>query len=738
MTLEAAPGDIDDADGLTAVSYSYRWRRAEVDIPGATSSNYTLTSADYGQEIEVRANFTDDGSNAEQRISAATLPVAPAAAACPADAATVWCTTLTVGHRLEEELGEVYVVGVGYEARPGREAYGSLGGAAFRHLGVDYTVSLLTAAGTQDLYLATTPNLPADGAGLTVHVQTYGGELDAPLAEGVFQSGTQDLWFFRAKVSQTPSTPLSDVSLLRYFDLAAHIDRGSDLGTEVAVRLSYASTVLPGQTAVTFGASSYTASEGGAPATVAVELSPAPSAPVTIPLTPSRQGGATPGDYSGVPPNVTFQAGQTRRTFTVTATDDSVDDDGESVRIGFGTLPDGFVAGARPTATVALADDDGPVTEVFFDGAADLTVEEGNVTRVSVYLSEAAAVDGDDPADEDAPGRRHGGGLLGRARERDVPVPGEAETVHAVDDRRRRQRRQRVAADRLRAAPGGGPRQHGQPPPADPDGAPRGRRRRGPLERVVRGRSLHGRRGRRRRPGVDPPGRAGGGHTARRAADAALRRRRHGRGPRIDPGGGEVRRGRADEDDHGEGDRRLGRRRRRERGAVVRKSPQRPGVDRRRADHGDGGAGGQRRGRAGDGVVRGGDLQGDGRRFQRDGARGTGHGARPLGDSAADEGQRRRRDGGGLLRHSGERHVRSQPDLAHVHGDGDRRHGRRRRRERVDRVRAAAGGSVGGQPGGGDRDAGRRRPAAVGRGELRHEYQPTYPGCARGCALGSR
>ena len=163
-----------------------------------------------------------------------------------------------------------------------------------------------------------------------------------------------------------------------------------DLGTEVAVRLSYASTVLPGQTAVTFGASSYTASEGGAPATVAVELSPAPSAPVTIPLTPSRQGGATAADYSGVPPNVTFQAGQTRQTFTVTATDDSVDDDGESVRIGFGTLPDGFVAGARPTATVALADDDGPVTEVFFDGAADLTVEEGNVTRVSVYLSEPA------------------------------------------------------------------------------------------------------------------------------------------------------------------------------------------------------------------------------------------------------------------------------------------------------------------------------------------------------------
>ena len=392
MTLEAAPGDIDDADGLTGVSYSYRWRRAEVDIPGATSSNYTLTSADYGQEIEVRANFTDEGGNAEQRISAATLPVAPAAAACPADAATVWCAALTVGHRLDDYDGDMGVAEAGYDALSGNTAYGSVSPATFRHLGVDYTVTSLHGGATQDLYFATTPNLPADGAGLTVHVQKYVGELDVPLAEGVFQSD-DTLWFFQGALNTSASSgdTLSDMPLIHApFARDQVVPHPPDLGTEVAVRLSYASTVLPGQTAVFFGASSYTASEGGAPATVAVELSPAPSAPVTIPLTPSRRGGATAADYSGVPPSVTFQAGQARLTFTVTATDDSVDDDGESVRIGFGTLPDGFVAGARPTATVALADDDGPVTEVFFDGAADLTVKEGNVTRVSVYLSEAA------------------------------------------------------------------------------------------------------------------------------------------------------------------------------------------------------------------------------------------------------------------------------------------------------------------------------------------------------------
>ena len=210
MTLTAGPGDIADADGLTTPGYAYQWRRAGadgMDIPGAMGSTYTLTAADAGKEIKVWADFTDDGGYAERRISNETLPVAPAAATCPTGAATVWCDTLTVGHGLNSD-GDPFEVG--YAARTGFTAYGSLGDATFRYLGVDYTVTLLNSAGPQDLYLATTPNLPADGAGLTVHVQTYGGELDAPLAEGVFQS-SNDYWIFAGKINTAPTTPLSDV-----------------------------------------------------------------------------------------------------------------------------------------------------------------------------------------------------------------------------------------------------------------------------------------------------------------------------------------------------------------------------------------------------------------------------------------------------------------------------------------------------------------------------------------------
>ena len=136
-----------------------------------------------------------------------------------------------------------------------------------------------------------------------------------------------------------------------------------------------------GQTTVTFGASSYTAAEGGATATVAVQLSAAASASVTIPLTKAHRGGATAADYSGVPSNVTFTAGQTRQTFTVTATDDSDSDGGESVQLGFGTLPGGYAPGARRTATVTLVDDD-----------ANLIVDFGTERHHTVKVRESDTV----------------------------------------------------------------------------------------------------------------------------------------------------------------------------------------------------------------------------------------------------------------------------------------------------------------------------------------------------------
>ncbi len=138
---------------------------------------------------------------------------------------------------------------------------------------------------------------------------------------------------------------------------------------------------------VRFGAPSYTAIEGAAGVVVTVELSAAAASAVTITLTEDPQGGATSADYSGVPGSVTFAAGETEQTFTVTAADDSVDDDGESVRLGFGPLPSGVQLGSPSTATVALVQDAGVSTWYVWFGESDYTVAEGGSARITLHLN---------------------------------------------------------------------------------------------------------------------------------------------------------------------------------------------------------------------------------------------------------------------------------------------------------------------------------------------------------------
>ena len=163
------------------------------------------------------------------------------------------------------------------------------------------------------------------------------------------------------------------------------------VGAGTPSNIDNATTGTTGQTTVTFGASSYTAVEGGAAATVAVDLSVAPSAPVTIPLTTAAYlGNAAAADHSAIPANLMFTTGQTRRTFTVTATDDTYEDGGESVRLGFGTLPTGYAPGAHRTATVALADNDASLVVDFgthFNHIVQVRESRDVQHQFSVHLS---------------------------------------------------------------------------------------------------------------------------------------------------------------------------------------------------------------------------------------------------------------------------------------------------------------------------------------------------------------
>ena len=118
-----------------------------------------------------------------------------------------------------------------------------------------------------------------------------------------------------------------------------------------------ASTVVepvpPPVVTVSFAAGSYTVAEGES-VSVVVSLNADPGRTLAIPLTTANQNGAASADYSGVPANVMFASGETSKAFVFSATEDTDDDGGESVAIGFGTLPTGVTAGGTNDTVVTI------------------------------------------------------------------------------------------------------------------------------------------------------------------------------------------------------------------------------------------------------------------------------------------------------------------------------------------------------------------------------------------------
>ena len=140
---------------------------------------------------------------------------------------------------------------------------------------------------------------------------------------------------------------------------------------------------------VTFGQTAYTVDEG-ATQQVTVTVSADPERTIIIPITTTLQGTASAADYSGVLPSVTFTDG-TSQTFTFEATQDLIDDDGESVKLGFGTMPDPRVsAPAMNELTVNINDDD---TADIVLSPLDLTMEESDSANYTVALATEPTVD---------------------------------------------------------------------------------------------------------------------------------------------------------------------------------------------------------------------------------------------------------------------------------------------------------------------------------------------------------
>ena len=114
-TLTASTGGIMDADGLSRVSYGYRWIRLDSDGMmnptdiGTDASTYTLVAADVGKKIQVGVSFQDDSGNDEALTSTAYpsgIATVPAVAA-PATGAPAITGTARVGQTLTASTGGI-------------------------------------------------------------------------------------------------------------------------------------------------------------------------------------------------------------------------------------------------------------------------------------------------------------------------------------------------------------------------------------------------------------------------------------------------------------------------------------------------------------------------------------------------------------------------------------------------------------------------------------------------------
>ena len=121
---------------------------------------------------------------------------------------------------------------------------------------------------------------------------------------------------------------------------------------------------------------------------VTVTMAEAPTASVTVPIMATPGTGLQASEYSGVPSGLTFNAGETSKSFTVTTVEDTADEPNAVLTLTFGTLPAGYILGTTTALTLTVVDDDYPIVSATFDRAT-ATASEGDSIAVTVRLSQA-------------------------------------------------------------------------------------------------------------------------------------------------------------------------------------------------------------------------------------------------------------------------------------------------------------------------------------------------------------
>ena len=169
--------------------------------------------------------------------------------------------------------------------------------------------------------------------------------------------------------------------------------------------------------AVSFGAATLSVDEGGTgQATLTLATAPAAGATATVPITATPGEGLGTGEYSGVPASVTFAAGETSKSFTVAAVQDTLDEPDEVLTLSLGALPAGYVPGTTPELAITVVDDDVALLGLALrdSGGNDVTqlVEGGSSATAEVSITNSVRFSTDQTVTLEWGGAEISGGLI--------------------------------------------------------------------------------------------------------------------------------------------------------------------------------------------------------------------------------------------------------------------------------------------------------------------------------------
>ncbi len=185
------------------------------------------------------------------------------------------------------------------------------------------------------------------------------------------------------KTATAPATDLTKISAIRtawvpYFKAAV-------------INLGTVDTLLPGgEPSLQFSAANFSVSESGGTATITVTRTGSTAEAVTVDYATST-GTATAGtDYTATNGTLTFNGGESAKTFAVTIANDSQDETDETINLTLSNPTGGAVLGAQKTAVLTVIDDDNGGALQF--SAATYSVNEtGGSVTITVVRSGGVA-----------------------------------------------------------------------------------------------------------------------------------------------------------------------------------------------------------------------------------------------------------------------------------------------------------------------------------------------------------